>query len=148
MTDKEVQKLSRKELLEILIEQSEELEKLQEDLKQAEERNRDREIKIANAGSIAEAALSLNSIFEAAQAAADQYLVNLQSSEKMAAAVKQEAEAEAAKTIEDAKNQASTIIADARVSAEKYWQEVTSRLERFYDDYIGLRDAVAACGGI
>lgn len=34
----------------------------------------ERDIKIQNAGSIAEAALSLNQVFETAQAAADQYL--------------------------------------------------------------------------
>lgn len=36
-----------------------------------------REIIVAEAGSIAEAALKLNKVFESAQAAADQYLENV-----------------------------------------------------------------------
>lgn len=77
MTDRELKKLNRRELLELLIEQERELERLQAVLQKAEERTQSREIKIDKAGSIAEAALMLNGVFEAAQAAADQYLDNI-----------------------------------------------------------------------
>ena len=77
MTDKELQKLSRIDLLELLLEKSKENEKLQEELEQVKAKRAEREIKIEKAGSIAEAALALNGVFEAAQAAADQYLENL-----------------------------------------------------------------------
>lgn len=77
MTDKELQKLSRIDLLELLLEKSKENEKLQEELEQVKAKLAEREIKIEKAGSIAEAALALNGVFEAAQAAADQYLENL-----------------------------------------------------------------------
>lgn len=77
MTDRELRKLNRRELLELLVEQERELEHLQEMLREAEERTQSREIRISEAGSIAEAALMLNGVFEAAQAAADQYLDNI-----------------------------------------------------------------------
>ena len=81
MTDKELKKLSRSELLEMLIIQSkrvDELEKLNQSLERAlEEERANRTIMLEEAGSIAEAALRLNGIFEAAQAAADQYLENI-----------------------------------------------------------------------
>jgi len=77
MTDKELRKLSRADLLEILIEQSEEIELLRERLKTAELALEHKEIIISNSGSIAEAALRLNGIFEAADAAGRQYLENL-----------------------------------------------------------------------
>lgn len=77
MTDRELRKLNRRELLELLVEQERELERLQAVLQKAEERTQSREIKIDKAGSIAEAALMLNGVFEAAQAAADQYLDNI-----------------------------------------------------------------------
>ena len=77
LTDKELQKLSRIDLLELLLEKSKENEKLQEELEQVKAKLAEREIKIEKAGSIAEAALALNGVFEAAQAAADQYLENL-----------------------------------------------------------------------
>ena len=77
MTDKELRRLSRRELLEMLIMQMEENEKLSQELETAQEMLRKREIVIERAGSIAEAALALNGVFEAAQAAADQYMENI-----------------------------------------------------------------------
>lgn len=77
MTDRELKRLSRSELLEMLIAQMEENEKLKIELKKAQEKANSREITIERAGSIAEAALALNGVFEAAQAAAAQYLENI-----------------------------------------------------------------------
>ena len=78
MTQKEVRKLKRTDLLEILIEQRKEIDRLQEELIAANTRLSDRTIQIDKIGSIAEAALQLNGIFEAAQNACDQYLHNIQ----------------------------------------------------------------------
>lgn len=77
MTDKELKKLTRMDLLELLHEQSKEIDRLQEEISNLEARLESKEIIISNAGSIAEAALRLNGIFEAAQAAAEQYLANI-----------------------------------------------------------------------
>lgn len=77
MTDKELRKLNRAELLEMLIEQIEENEKLRSQLDEAYQKLSDRNIIIENSGSIAEAALRLNGIFEAAEKAAEQYLENI-----------------------------------------------------------------------
>lgn len=77
MTDQELRKLSRADLLELLLEQSKENERLREQLKQAQEQLASRKIEIDNAGSIAEAALQLNGVFEAAEKAAAQYLENV-----------------------------------------------------------------------
>lgn len=77
MTDKEVHKLKRAELLEILVEQKKEIARLKKRLKAAEEKLESRDILIRQAGSIAEASLQLNHIFEDAQNAADQYLENI-----------------------------------------------------------------------
>ena len=78
MTDKELRRLSRKDLLELLIAQGRELDTLKAELEDARAALHDRQIRIDNAGSIAEAALQLNGVFEAAQAAAQQYLENIQ----------------------------------------------------------------------
>lgn len=77
MTDKELRKLKRIEILELLLEQSKENERLKEQLAEMNKKLEDKEIAIKESGSIAEAALKLNGIFEAAQKAADQYLENL-----------------------------------------------------------------------
>lgn len=82
MTEKELRKLSRRDLLEMLLAQTKEVERLKKELDAANEALRSREILLANAGSIAEAALQLNGVFEAAQKAADQYLENIKNLNK------------------------------------------------------------------
>lgn len=77
MTDKELRRMSRGELLELLVFQMEENEKLRKQLKETQEELRNRQIMIAEAGSIAEAALKLNGVFEAAEEAAKQYVENI-----------------------------------------------------------------------
>ena len=69
--------LSRQDLLEMLIQEEKRIDQLEKELAEAREALKDRQIRIDTAGSIAEAALKLNGIFEAAQAAADQYLENI-----------------------------------------------------------------------
>ena len=77
MTDKELRKLSRMELLELLLAESRENERLRARLKSAEEKLDSRVIDIENSGSLAEAALRLNHVFEAADKAARQYVENV-----------------------------------------------------------------------
>lgn len=78
MTDQELRKLKRSELLQIMIAQSKKIAELQEKLEEAESKLRDKEILLKDAGNIAEASLRLNHIFEDAQKAAEQYLLNVQ----------------------------------------------------------------------
>lgn len=72
-----LKKLSRQDLLEMLIAEEKRIDQLERELQEAQEALKERKILIDNSGSIAEAALKLNGIFEAAQAAADQYLENI-----------------------------------------------------------------------
>ena len=74
MTDKELKKLSRSELLELLISQMEENDRLYQEIDQLKEELNQRLIIKQNAGSIAEAAIGLNKIFEAADLAVKQYI--------------------------------------------------------------------------
>ena len=69
MTDKELKRLSRTDLLNMMLNLSKENEALRRRLAEAEEKLNSREIAIEESGSLAEAALRLNGIFEAAQAA-------------------------------------------------------------------------------
>lgn len=77
MTDKELKRLKRVDLLELLIAQSRENERLRKELEETRRELETKELKLEQAGSIAEAALQLNGVFEAAQAAADQYLLSV-----------------------------------------------------------------------
>ena len=78
MEQKELKKLSRADLLEMLVDQSIELQQLQLKYEIAQKALEERVITIERAGSIAEAALQLNGVFEAAQRACDQYTANIE----------------------------------------------------------------------
>lgn len=77
MTDKELKRLRRGELLELLVEQGRQVEQLKRELEEARQALASREIAIREAGTLAEAALKLNGVFEAADAAVKQYMENL-----------------------------------------------------------------------
>ena len=74
MTKQQLRKLGRRDLIALLLDVSKENDLLRKQLADANRRLTNRDIKLKHSGSIAEAALRLNGIFEAAQAAADQYL--------------------------------------------------------------------------
>lgn len=77
MTDKELRRLSRGELLEMLLAQTRENQRLREELERTQAELKNREILIAKSGTMAEASLRLNGMFEAADRAVSQYLENV-----------------------------------------------------------------------
>ena len=81
MTEKELQKLKRVELVELLLRQVEENQRLkdriydlEDELNEVKDKLDDKQIILRKAGSIAKASLELNGVFETAQKAADEYL--------------------------------------------------------------------------
>lgn len=72
-----LRKLSKLQLLELLAQQERELQALRKEVADKEAVLTDRRIRMESAGSIAEAAVKINEVFEAAQRAADQYLESL-----------------------------------------------------------------------
>lgn len=100
MTEKELKKLNRAELLELLLAQTRETERLQRKLEKAESMLSDRYLQVQKAGDLAHAVLQINKVMDTAQAAAQQYLDNIarmeeetkQRCEKMLADAKKEAE--------------------------------------------------------
>ena len=129
MTDQELKYLSRSELLEMLIAQVEENEILRTQLEEAQSQLESRLITISTAGSIAEAALSLNGVFEAADAAARQYLDNLQTLYGQYETVCKQMEAHA-------KHRADTMVAQAQAysrqvhaEADNYWKQICEQAQ-------------------
>ena len=102
MTVKELKKLNRAELLELLLVQTKEMERLREELKQAREELTQRRLKLEEAGNIAAAALAVNGVMEVAQAAARQYLENM-------AAMEAETREKCEKILADARRQAAAL---------------------------------------
>lgn len=101
MTDKELKKLSRTDLVEMLLEVTRENEQLRWELTETREKLESKMIAIENAGSLAEAALQLNGVFEAAQSACAQYAQNLQQRGEMGGSNFAEQETEVLQTEPD-----------------------------------------------
>lgn len=116
MTDQELRKLRRTDLLELLLAQEKENEELRRQIQQLQDRLEERELKIINAGSIAEASMQLNGVFEAAQAAADQYLASVR------------------KLNEEKKNYFSKMEEEARLRAEQTLRETEERCRRLEEE--------------
>ena len=110
MTEKELKKLNRYHLLEMLLIQTQRADSLQKQLDEAQAQLDDREIQMTVMGSLAEASLQLSGIFEAAQNAADLYMKGV---EKKAALLEADAERKAEAILEAARDQARKILREA-----------------------------------
>ncbi len=119
MTDKKIKHLSRAELIDITYEQQKRLEASEETIRQLQAKLEEKELHIAEAGSIAEAALKVNGIFEVAQAAAEQYLISLRAASANAEAVVSAAEKQRDDILLDARKQSSEILQQAEAKADK-----------------------------
>ena len=115
MTDRELRKLNRLELLELLLTQMKENERLAAEKDKLALKLMDRQIELDNLGSIAEAALKINGVFEAAEAAAAQYVENAKRVQRSAL----EASLSTEKQIISAREEAERIILEARREADR-----------------------------
>lgn len=106
MTEKDLKKLNRYQLLEMLIVQKERADKLQTKLEAAEEQLANQELQISSLGSIAEASLQLKGVFQAAQDAADMYI---DAAKKCADEIENAAHKKAAEILAQAQAQARRI---------------------------------------
>lgn len=159
MTDKELKRLSRGELLEMLIAQSKEVQTLQAKLSTAETALRKREITIDKAGSIAEAALQLNGVFDSAQAACAQYMENIrrlsQRQEEICVRMEAESTAKAQAVLDEAARKSAALEQEtaarcaemtqkAKAEAQAYWDTVSSKLNLFLTEHSELRQLLSA----
>ena len=132
MKEKDLRKLTRKQLLELLLAQTERVHILEDKLKSAEEALSNRKLEESEAGNIADAALKLNNVFKAAQAAADQYLENVKSNSLSA-------EEKIKQIEEDARLRAEAMIADAEKKCAEREQASENKLKEINEHIEKLR---------
>lgn len=138
MTNKQLKKLTRAELIELLIAQMKENEQLKAQLDTVTQQNLARDIRITNAGSIAEAALSLSGIFEAAQNAADQYLENVRTLDTTLAQREEDSRKRCEAMLKETQDECQKI----KRESDEYCRAAMESLQRFYDEHTGLREMV------
>lgn len=106
MADRELRHMRRTELVEIIFALKQSEDQLKAENADLTAKLEQRQIHLDSAGSIAQAALELNHVFEAAQAAADDYLASVRSVDRDALQAQAKAEAD-------------QILAQARAEAEQ-----------------------------
>ena len=159
MTDKELQKLSRSALLEMLLEQSRENDRLRAQVEELARQLSDRQFKIDQAGSIAEASMQINQVFESAQAAAEQYLENIRAlsgrQEPICRPLDEESTQKANALLAETERKCRTMEAattekcarmtkEAEESADRIWADAQARFQKLIDDQAVLRELLAA----
>ena len=106
MPDRELRRMRRAELVEIILALKQTEDRLRAENAALSAQLQERQIHIENAGSIAQAALELNKVFEAAQAAADEYVASVRAA---ANALRAQAEAEAEQILAQAQTEAANL---------------------------------------
>jgi len=195
MTERELRKLNRLELLELLVAQGKDLEECQAKVTAQEKEIKDLQTALQKAdaeraaaeeapeqaeaasaavqtetpkkvlvysgtepGNLAEAALQVSNIFEAAQDAAEQCLTNLkrmnEEQETLAAEKIAGIQEEADRLLTETKLRCSALeqvtkdrcrekLQEAEEGAKQYWEEVSAKVEDFYRAHNGLKELLA-----
>lgn len=139
MTDKELKHLSRGELLQILVDQIEENNELKEKLANAQKELESRKITAEKAGSMAEASLALNGVFEAADAAAQQYLENIKNLSDRQEDICREVQAKAEEKVIKIIREAEEYKRKSYAEADKYWEQIKEKVDNLLNEHEVLR---------
>ena len=133
MISKELKRLSRRELVDIIYQLKKNEQEKQDKIAALEETLMEKQIRISVAGSIAEAATDITQIFSVAQRTADLYLHEI-------AAMKEDTEKKCAAMIEEAKKQTQKILSDGEgqladlkacyIDEYERYQRLTAEIQR------------------
>ena len=155
MSAKDLKDLSRTDLLELLIQRTEELEQVKEQLQQALSQQSSECVPVyESAGTMAEAAVQVNGVFEAADRAAKQYLEYMEQmvrrQEETCAQIEREAKEKAERLILEAEIKCSKMEKDTQVhcsmmlrnaehEAGRNWNDLFTKLDRLSEENAQLR---------
>ena len=123
MTERELRRLSRTDLLELLLAQRRENEQLRCLLDETQAQLADRTIKLNRAGSIAEASLQLNGVFEAAQASCQHYVENVKLLSERQEVICQQMERES-------KERCDQMVAAAELKSQQCWDNCSQKIKQ------------------
>lgn len=160
MTEKEIKKMKPAELLSMLAAMEKETEALRRENGALTLENRrlaqqlvSREVKVSRAGSLAEAALQLSDVFNAAQEAAEIYLQNISKEEAFAQMIHDQAEKEAKALLEETQRKCEDQLAQtqsqceqlqetARKAADAYWEDARQKIDEYHRARVDLQQSL------
>ena len=131
MFGKELKKLGRRELVDIIYQLKKNEQEKQERIAALEEALQDKRIRVSVAGSIAEAAADITQILSAAQKIADLYLYEI-------AAMKEDTEKQCAAMIQEAQKKVDEMLS----CGERQFAELNSHYKDEYKKYQQLKSEI------
>ena len=124
MTDKEFKRLSRPQLIDIIYQFQLQVDELTEQNQKLERELADKRLRVSKAGNIAEAALEIHNVMQAAQDAAAHYLEEIR-------IMRNETEEKCRRLLEKAQKDADDIIAQAQRGNHSYNSELEEIMKEF-----------------
>ena len=134
--------LSKNEMMMVMHDQEQEIEKLKSQVDELQAKLDGYEIKISESGDLAEAAAKVSGLFEAAQLTVDTYLENMKRRDEEAEAAFADVQKQADQIIAEAEAVASKRLAAADAEIEEKWAVIESRLLVMYESHKGLQELV------
>jgi cell division septum initiation protein DivIVA len=135
MTDKEFKRLSRSQLIDIIYQLQVKQEELIADNERLSAALDDRRLRVNKVGNIAEAALEIHNVMQAAQDAADHYLeeikIRVYNEQKR---ILKEARSEADSIISKARREAAKIVEQAKTDVSDSYPVVNGIIEEYRDN--------------
>ena len=134
--------LSKNEMMMVMHDQEQEIEKLKSQVAELQAKLDGYEIKVSESGNLAEAAAKVSGLFEAAQRTVDTYLENMKRRDERAEAAFNDVQKQAEQIISEAEDVASKRLAAADAEIEEKWALIESRLLVMYESHKGLKELV------
>lgn len=134
--------LSKNEMMMVMHDQEQEIEKLKSQVEELQAKLDGYEINVSESGSLAEAAAKVSGLFEAAQLTVDTYLENMKKRDEESEAVFADVQKQADQIIAEAEEVAGKRLAAADAEIEEKWAVIESRLLVMYESHKGLQELV------
>ena len=134
--------LSKNEMIMVLHDQEQEIERLKAKVAELQNTIDNYEIKISESGTLADASAQISNLFEAAQATVETYLDNIKKRSEKSEEILADVEKQADGIISEAEAVAQKRLAAADVEIDEKWAVIESRLLVLYESHKGLKELV------
>lgn len=134
--------LSKNEMMMVMHDQEQEIEKLRSEVAELQEKLDSYEIKVSQSGSLAEASIKINGLFEAAEATVNTFIENMKLRDARSEEILADVEKQAEQIISEAEEVARKRLAAADVEIDEKWAVIESRLLVMYESHKGLQELV------
>ncbi len=134
--------LSKNEMVMVMHDQEQEIERLKAKVSELQATIDNYEIKVEEAGTLAEASAQINNLFEAAQATVETYIENMKKRAEKSEEILADVQKQADGIISEAEAVAQKRLAAADAEIDEKWAVIESRLLVMYESHKGLKELV------